>query len=183
MERPNSAVIETRVSRELLAELAVFLHKHGPSPPTSISHMIRMALELLRDVIISKGMLTPVNDVLDATRALERVGLGKLQKGERGTKSYFDALSRQEEKTLGDPFDGLIRKAAEDESKVDEELQEGMRQYHEKEREKKAIMEESDEQAATDKSQLRDQKEKEALAKGPDESTIIKEEQNGRQKK
>jgi len=179
--RANSAVIETRVPRELLAELAMFFHEHGDNPPRSISEMMRMTCELMRDIIDSKGMLTPVSDVVEATYALERIGLGKLQKGAKGTKSYYEALIKREELKRGDPFNALKEGATRIESKTDIELQEGMIQYwigqgmtRDEARAKIALKptleEDFEEKEATKLDKLKD-----ALAQGPNESTIIKE--------
>ena len=119
MKRINDATVETRVSRMVLAELAMFFTDRGERP-RSISELLRVSLELLAQHLVNNKLTVRVDSVVLATQALERAGLGALNKGGRGMSVLLKAIQQDE---LGRDYDAYVplrRKAETTEADADE---------------------------------------------------------------
>ena len=77
MKEPLDASFQVRSKRRTLATIAKFLTENG-FRPRSKSELGRVALEILKDNLITGGLVDPIEDSIEATRFLESLGLGPL---------------------------------------------------------------------------------------------------------
>ena len=99
--RFNDSVLTVRCDRRTLVVLAEFFHAEG-DPVTSLSSLVRMALEELKDILVINEKIEDVLSSEDATVTMTRLGMGNLNPSGRGERIYMKAL--QLEKHGFDPF-------------------------------------------------------------------------------
>ena len=90
----TDASIQVRISRKTLATLAMWFHEHGDTP-RSLSALARNSMEILREFVVRKEFVPQVTSTLEATKALERIGLGNLsvtRGGERLEGKYLKQM-------------------------------------------------------------------------------------------
>ena len=130
----TDASIQIRISRKTLATLAIWFFDNK-EPPRSISELGRNSMEILKDFIVKQGLVPQVTSTLKATQALEKLGLTKLSiasGGRSGTSKYLKQMQMDEGAFA--PFDD------EDPFKREEELDEAIKVFQDKEEEiKKAL--------------------------------------------
>lgn len=142
-------IVESRVRVETLATIAIWYEKQGETF-NSLAGFGRAIMEDFELMITASGE-NRIVDPIEGMSAMRRLGL-RGHKQKRSARGYLSSIQLSElgRAPMYTREDALkeIEKAAE-----------------------------FDEEEAIEKSQRRDQKEKEALAKGPGEETIIKKEE------
>ena len=99
MNNLTDASIQVRVSRKTLATLAMWFVEHGDTPQ-SLSKLAMFSMEILKDYIVEKGFVPEFTSTLEATKALESIGLGNLtikgRKPNHGGSKYLKQLQADE---------------------------------------------------------------------------------------
>lgn len=93
--RVNDSVISVRLDRRPLATLAMFFEKTGDYP-TSISMLMRMIVEELKEILVSHSLIEEVVSTNDATIILRRYGITNLNSGRRGERQYHKRLELED---------------------------------------------------------------------------------------
>uniref|UniRef100_A0A6M3JZM4 Uncharacterized protein n=1 Tax=viral metagenome TaxID=1070528 RepID=A0A6M3JZM4_9ZZZZ len=124
MDRDKAdASIQARVSRKTLATIAMYLYDKG-WPVRTKSELVRMAIEGFKKVIVSRGAREVLSS-LEATRALERAGLGNLNV--RGDRKFLEQLQLESDEGEDIVFSELLANPYEHTKRIitkrDEEIQ------------------------------------------------------------
>jgi len=98
--RPATLVAQTRIDARTLATLASFWTLKGEHIG-SISNLVRLSVELLREIIVAKHSETDVDSTAMAAAILEKMGLKDLYNSRRKNAQTF-AKQLQIEDTLLD---------------------------------------------------------------------------------
>ena len=101
------ASFQVRVSRKTLATLVKFMVKKGFTP-RSKSELGRIAMEILKDQLVSAGLIKPIEDSSEATKLLNSLNLGPLSI--RGREAVYMKQLQKEVSIEGgiltfDPFE------------------------------------------------------------------------------
>ena len=95
----TDASIQVRISRKTLATLAMWFVEHGDTP-SSLSKLAMFSMEVLKDYIVEKGFVPAFTSTLEATKALESIGLGNLtikgRKPNHGKSKYLEQMQIDE---------------------------------------------------------------------------------------
>jgi len=105
MQELNDATIQVRVPRKVIATIAIAFYDAGDSA-RSLSELGRRSMIEFANILVVNGKAPKIESALDATRGLERAGLGNLNVGGRGLRSYFKNLHIEEAMAEGhSPFE------------------------------------------------------------------------------
>jgi len=123
----NDAAIQVRCSRKTLASLAAWFCDGGDRP-RSYGELVRNAMEILGDLLIDKGLAPRFESSLEATKALEAIGLGsptiRAKGKEFGKRNYFEQLKKEELViSQGDPFAGAKRRTKQSREEIEKEIE------------------------------------------------------------
>ena len=91
--RKNDSVVHVRLDRRTVAVLAEYFIGHEREPIGSVSQLLRVGLEELKDLLIQHQVVEDVLSVLDATETLDRLGLGNLNQSGQGKRTLAEAVS------------------------------------------------------------------------------------------
>ena len=144
----TDASIQVRISRKTLATLAMWFVEHGDTPQ-SLSKLAMFSMEVLKDYIVKKGFVPPFTSSLEATKALESIGLGNLtvkgRKPSHGKSKYLEQMQIDEDAfeifpSNIRPFDIMRGKQETKVSDFDSELSDAVKAIQDKDEEvKKAL--------------------------------------------
>ena len=90
-ERMNDSVLQLRCDRRTIATLAEFFFNDGEQI-MSLSQLGRMAIEELRQILVDNNLVDDVLSTEDATKTLDRLGMGNLNPRGKGKRNYTKAL-------------------------------------------------------------------------------------------
>ena len=179
----NDATIQVRLPRKYVAMIATAFHEMG-NPVRSLGELGRRGLVEFANILASNGVIPRIEDSSEATQALQRAGLGNLNAGGRGVANYYKNLRTEQAMELGfDPYEPAkvrverkdTRSGPSEEQQIKFVMEQTMCSREEARKKLSTTQEEFNEQEAIEKSTQRDKKEKDALAQGPDPSSIIEE--------
>jgi len=91
MVRQNDAIIQSSCDRRTLATIGVWLRKNG-EPVSSVSSVVRLAMERLRDILITHFDVEDIETSDDATDVLRFLGAGKVNPAGRNVATYVKKM-------------------------------------------------------------------------------------------
>jgi len=122
----TDASIQVRISRKTLATLAMWFVEHGDTPQ-SLSKLAMFSMEVLKDYIVKKGFVPAFTSSLEATKALESIGLGNLTvKGRKPSHGKSKYLEGKQETKVSD-FDSELSDAVKAIQDKDEEVKKALK--------------------------------------------------------
>lgn len=96
MERRNDAVVQSSCDRRTLATVAAWLRANG-EPVTSVSSVVRFALERMREIVITHFGADDVISSEGATDILKFIGAGRVNPQGRLVASYIQKVELEDQ--------------------------------------------------------------------------------------